>query len=119
MNTPHIITEIGTIAQSKTNLHDRLQLSMRATCHHPKLSSNYQQFVAAVLGVYAVSDSTDREHIRENLDALACLSDYIRNPTKKVSIPAPKKALGLLTLWHHVKGECDYVATCTQSKKLN
>lgn len=119
MQPATLVKHVGNVVRYKKDLKDRLNLSMYITNQHSNLT-NYQQFVAAVMGVYLISNEEDKEILNENLQCLATLSKVLKQPVELSStpIPIPKRALGLLSMWKTILRK-QHDQLDLRAKKLN
>ena len=102
------IEEVINIVKPQTNLVSRLRVSMQSTYKHPKLKTDYEQFVAAIAATFVLSNSDDKEIIKTNIDTMQQMSAFIKCCNQGTmyefpSISLPKKALKLISLWVQIK----------------
>lgn len=95
-----VATECREAARSADTLDDRIKAAFKAARNHWMVRDENEQFQGAVAGIYELSDETDRERIKMEMDGLRALSALFSGvPVDMSQIPIPEKPIGLLKTW--------------------
>ena len=96
-------TEANEAAKSKKTIEAKLEAAMNVTKDYWAFTDDDMRFQAAVAGALISASDEDKQCVKEEMDALRCLSSALSGYGSIANIKPPEKPIGLTKIWIRVK----------------
>jgi len=97
-------TEADAAAKGKKTIEAKLETAMKVMVNYWAFTDDDLRFQSAVAGALMSASDEDKQRVKEEMDALRCLSSAMSGFGSITSLKPPEKPVGIMKIWIKVIG---------------